>query len=111
MALRLKTTQILHGSSRLSEVLDSKIEVSVDFSTAYDPSAIAAGTSISQVFTVTGALLGDFTHHSFSQNLAGVVMTSYVNQAGQVTVVLFNPTGSTVNLAGGTIKLRLTRSA
>mgnify|MGYP006344058753 CR=1 FL=1 len=111
MTLRLKTTQILHGASSLSDVLDSKIGVAVDFLTTYDPASIAPSASISQVFSVTGATLNDFTHHSFSQNLVGLVMTSYVNQAGQVTVVLFNTTGSTINLAGGTLKLRLTRSA
>lgn len=111
MTTKLKTTQILHGVSSLADVIDQKVGVAIDFSTTYDPAAIASLSVISQVFSVSGATLNDFTQHSFSQNLAGLVMTSYVNQAGQVTVVLFNPTGSTINLAGGTLKLRLTRSA
>lgn len=111
MSTKLKTTQILHGSTSLSEALDLKVGVVADFSTTYDPAAVAAGASITQVFAVAGATLNDFVQHSFSQNLAGLIMTSYVNQAGQVTIVLYNPTGSTINLASGTIKLRLTRSA
>lgn len=111
MTTKLKTTQILHGASSLADVIDLKVGVSVDYSTTWDPASVAPASSISQVFAVTGAVLNDFTHHSFSLNLSGLVMSSYVNQADQVTVVLFNPTGATVNLAGGTLKLRLTRGA
>ena len=107
----LKSEQITHNSTPLGNVLDSKIQALVDFSSIYDPAAISPNTAISQEFTVTGALLGDFAVCSFNQSLAGLQMTSYVNASNKVTVVLFNPTAGTINLASGTLKIRITRSA
>lgn len=111
MTTKLTTKQILHGSTGLDTVLDQKVGVSVDFSTTWDPTSVAALSYTTQTFSVLGAALNDFVHISFSQPLAGCILSGQVNTAGQVTAHLFNPTGSTVNLAAGTLKIRLTRSA
>lgn len=105
----LITEQITHEGETLSAVLDRKAEVSVSASTTWDPPSIAAAGTYSQEFTVTGAQMGDFVHISLSQNLAGCVLSGYVNDAGKVTAVLTNPTGSSVNIASGTLRFRLTR--
>lgn len=111
MSNKITTKQIVHGASSLADVLDAKVGVSVDFSTTWDPPAISAGSYTTQVFAVTGATLNDFVHISHSQPLAGCILSGQVTAADQVTAHIFNPTGSTVNIAGGTLKVRLTRSA
>lgn len=111
MTTKLTTKQILHGIVGLDTVLDQKVGVSVDYSTTWDPAAVAPASSITQAFAVTGAVMNDFVHHSFSQSLGGLLMTGYVSATDQVTVVLYNPTAGSINIAGGTLKLRLTRSA
>jgi hypothetical protein len=111
MTTKLTTKQILHGVVPLDQALDQKVGVSVDFSTSWDPAAVAPSSYLTQTFTVTGALMNDFSHHSFSQNLSGLIMSSYVSAPDQATVILFNPTAGSINIAGGTLKLRLTRSA
>lgn len=109
MSTILKTTQMQHGATALDVALDAKLAAVAVFSTTWDPPSIAAGGTYSQAFTVPQALFGDFVDTSFTQPLSGCLVTSAVSAAGQVTVTLLNPTGSTVNLASGTLKLRLTR--
>ena len=111
MSNKITTKQIVHGASSLADVLDAKVGVSVDFSTTWDPPAIAAGQTLTATFVVPTAALADFVNIGFTQNLSGLVVTGYVSSIGNVTLVLFNPTAGTINLASGTLKLRLTRSA
>ncbi len=110
MTTKLKTSQILHGILDLATVLDSKLAVIHSGSFTYDPPAISAGFSSSQAFSVPGALAGDYCLVSFSQNLAGVVVTAYVDSSNSVTVTFFNATASTINLASGNLKLALIRA-
>ena len=111
MATKLTTKQILHSGADLGTVLDSKISIQVSHSETYDLPAIAAGTTLTQAFVVSGAALGDFVQVSLTQNLSGLMLTAYVSAADQVTLVAYNPTAGTINLPSGTLKLRLTRSA
>jgi len=108
---KLKSTQMPHSGVALGSVLDAKLAIAVSFSTAWDPAAVAPALSISQEFTVTGATVGDFSLHSFSLPLGGLILSSAVNATNKVTVTAFNPTGSSINLGGGTLKLMLLRSA
>lgn len=109
MSTIIKSTQVSHAGVSLDTVLDGLTGTPLASSTAYDPPSISAGASISQAFTLTGALLGDYVQYSFSQNLAGCALTAYVSAADQVTILIQNLTAGTVNLASGTLKLRLTR--
>ena len=54
---------------------------------------------------VSRAALGDFVLYSFSLALSGLMLNGYVSAANTVTVVLFNPTGASVDLASGTVKV------
>lgn len=110
MTTKLTTKQITHLGSDLATVLDSKVSIAVSYSATYDPPAIAAGSTLTQAFTVTGAAFGDFVQVSFSQNLSGLTLTAYVSAPDQVTIAAHNPTAGTINLPSGDLKLRLTRS-
>jgi len=59
--------------------------------------------TLEQDVTVTGAQLGDFAMASLSVDLQGLIMTAQVTAADTVTVALTNETGSTIDLASGTL--------
>lgn len=71
---------------------------------SWDPDAVADGTVTSTTVTVTGAKLGDFALASFSLAVAaGGILAAQVTAADTVTVTLFNKTGSSLDLAAGTL--------
>lgn len=73
----------------------------------WNPANIAAGSSTSVAVTVSGAALGDFALASFSLDLSGCALSAYISAADTVTVVLFNPTVAAVDLAEGTLTVRV----
>lgn len=75
----------------------------------YDPSSLTDGSSITTNVTVTGALLGDLAIASFSLNTSGVDITAWVSASNTVSVKFSNRTGSTVDLASGTLKAVVTK--
>lgn len=77
----------------------------------YDPPSIAAAGQASTTVTVTGARLGDDASVVFSASLGGLIASAYVSASDTVTVVLFNPTGSAIDLASGTISASTQRRA
>lgn len=105
----LTTEQVTHAGEELKGVLDSKIGAAVSSTQTYDPPAVAAAGYTTQVFTVTGAVLGDIVLVSFDKDLAGMVLSAYVSATNTVTIVLHNLTAGSVNLASGTLKFRLVR--
>lgn len=82
----------------------------LDGSATYDPPIVAPAVSATTTVTVTGAALGDFAEASFSLSLAGLVMTAYVSATNTVTAVLFNPTAGAIDLASGTIRVRVRKA-
>lgn len=74
-----------------------------DTATYAPPSLNSLATALTTI-TVNGAVLGDLALASFSLDLQGLVMTAYVSSQNTVTVVLFNPTASTIALSSGTLK-------
>jgi hypothetical protein len=61
--------------------------------------------------TVPGVALGDMVlgfSHGVSE--AGLVKRAYVSAADTVTIVTYNPTGSSVNLASTTLQLIVARA-
>lgn len=77
-------------------------------SATYDPPSLAAGAVASiQTQTVTGATVGDFVKASFSQDLAGARLDAWVSAADTVKFRFANPTAGTIDLASGTVRLRV----
>lgn len=68
----------------------------------WDPPSIAAGTQITQTFTVDGAAFGDFVLATPLGGLLDLDVTAYVNNTNQIAIKIRNDTGSAVDL-GSTI--------
>lgn len=79
-------------------------------SKTYDPPSLGAGVSTSTTVTVSDASLGDFAIASFSLDLQGIMVTAYSQGGDTVTVVFFNRTAGTIDLASGTLTVRLMRA-
>lgn len=76
-------------------------------SATYDPPSLATATQQSTTVTLTGAKLGDVVAVSFSRALVGTRMWAEVTAVDTVTVYHRNDTGATVDLASGTLKVKL----
>lgn len=76
-------------------------------STTYDPPSLADGAGTTTTVTVTGATLGDFADVSFSRDLQGISVTAYVSAADTVSVRFQNETGGTIDLASGTLRVKV----
>lgn len=79
----------------------------LDGSDTWDPGSIADGDEEAKEVTVTGAALGDFAVASFSLDVADLALSASVTAADTVTVVLSNNTGGAIDLASGTIRVRV----
>jgi len=73
----------------------------------HDFPSIAVGAQAGVNVTATGALVGDFAMASFSSNLNGLTIHAAVIGSNTVGVFLVNNTGAPVDLASGTVKVRV----
>ncbi len=71
----------------------------------WNPTSLATLVSTTTTVTVNGALVGDNVMVSFTTSLAGMILSGYVSAADTVTVVLFNATSGTLDLASGTLRI------
>ena len=101
------STSPTNGDYRGNVAVTSTAVQPLSGSTTWDPANIAAGASTTTTVAVTGAAVGDYVIPSFSLSLAGTVLTAYVSGANTVTAVLSNPTAGAVDLASGTLKVRV----
>lgn len=77
-------------------------------SATFDPASLADGVGATTTVTVTGAALGDFvTGVSFSLDLQGITVTAWVSAANTVSVRFQNESGGTLDLASGTLRVRV----
>lgn len=76
-------------------------------SVAYDPPALVDGAGTSTTVTVSGAVLGDFAVASFNPSVAGLTVTADVTAADTVTVRLQNESGGALDLAAGTLRVKV----
>ena len=79
----------------------------IDGSAVWDPASIADGDEEAKEVTVTGAALGDFVLASFSVDIADLVLNAQVTVADTVTCILANNTGGAIDLASGTVYVRV----
>ena len=77
-------------------------------SATWDPGSIADGNEEAKEVTVTGAALGDFVIGvSHTIDVADVTLTAAVTAADTVTCVLANNTGGAIDIATGTVAVRV----
>jgi hypothetical protein len=77
---------------------------------SYDPPALLNGNSATKTIFVPGARTSDTVSARFSTPLDGVTMTASVSSVDVVSVVFQNSTGSTKNLASGTLETVVNRT-
>lgn len=73
----------------------------------WNPGNILDGDETAVDVTVPGAQLGDFAFASFSVDVADLVLDANVVAADTVAVVLNNNTGGAVDLASGTVRVKV----
>ena len=73
----------------------------------WDPGSISDGNEVAVEVTVPGAKLGDFAFASFSLDVADLDLGVAVTAADTVTAVLGNDTGGAINLAEGTLRVKV----
>jgi hypothetical protein len=76
-------------------------------SDTWDPGNIADGDEEAVDITCDDAELGDFAIASFSLDVADLVLDAQVTAADTVTCVLANNTGGAIDLASGTVRVRV----
>lgn len=86
---------------------DSILQVNGTASKTYDPPSLAAGATQSTTVTLTGASVGSPVACSFSVALSGTRMWAEVTATNTVTVYHNNPTASAVDVASGTLTVKL----
>ena len=79
----------------------------LDGSATVDPASIADGDEVAGEITVAGAALGDFVLASFSVDVADLVVAAAVTAANTVTYSILNNTGGAIDLASGTLSVRV----
>lgn len=81
-----------------------------EVSCALDAGAVGAGATDTDTVTVPGVALGDMVlGFSMGVSEAGLVKRAYVSAANTVTIVTYNPTAGSVNLAATTLQLAIAR--
>ena len=107
--LENKITEILRQIEKERSLGDKRAEqfYGLPKSGVYDPPNLVNGSETTTNLTVTGAALGDFVRTSFSLDLQGIKLTAYVSAADTVTCVFSNHTGGALDLASGTLRVRV----
>lgn len=76
-------------------------------SATWNPGSILDGNEDAVNVTVPGAKLGDFALASFPVDVVDMILSASVTAANTVTCVLANNTGGTVDLASGTVRVKV----
>ena len=76
----------------------------------FNPANLADGAGETTTVTVTGAVLGDFSTVSFSNDLQGISVTSWVSASNTVSVRFQNESGGALDIASGTLTALVTRA-
>lgn len=76
-------------------------------SATYDLASLVDGAGATTTVTATGAALGDFALVSHSLDLQGISCTAWVSATNTVSVRFQNETTGTLDIASGTIRVRV----
>lgn len=76
-------------------------------SVTYDPPSIAAGAVQTTTVTLNGAVVGDIVQAAFSKYHADIEISAAISAANTVTVKFKNTGAATVDLASGTLTVKL----
>lgn len=76
-------------------------------SATYNPASLGDGAGATTTVSVIGAALGDFAVASFSLDIQGITVTAWVSASNVVSVRFQNESGGTVDLAEGTLRIRV----
>ena len=79
----------------------------VTVSQTWDPASILDGNEVVVTATVVPAALGDFALASFTTDVADLELSAQVTGVNTVTVSLSNNTGGTIDLASGTLRVKV----
>jgi hypothetical protein len=82
-----------------------------DVSCTLDSGSVSTVSTATDTVTVPGVALGDMViGMSVGVSEAGLVRRAYVSAANTVTIVTYNPTGSSVDLASTTLTMIIGRA-
>ena len=82
-----------------------------DVSCTLNSASVATVSTATDTVTVSGVALGDMVlGMSIGVDEAGLVRRAYVSAANTVTIVTYNPTASSINLASTTLQLIIGRA-
>lgn len=90
-------------------VVNGHVDQVLRASATFNPANLADGAGETTTVTVTGAVLGDFAQASFSLALQGLIVTPSVSAADTVSVRFQNESGGALDLASGTLRVRVHR--
>ena len=76
-------------------------------STTYDPPSLVDGAGTTTTISVTGVAVGDFARASFSLDTQGITITAWVSAVNTVSIRFQNESGSTLDIASGTLKVEV----
>jgi hypothetical protein len=91
------------------KVQQKLLEDDLKGSDTWNPGSIGDGNEEAKEVTVTGSALGDYAIASFSLDIADLVLDAQVTATDTVTCVLANNTGGAIDIASGTIYVRVFR--
>jgi hypothetical protein len=81
-----------------------------DVSCILDSASVTTGSTATDTVTVLGVALGDMViGMSIGVSEAGLVRRAYISAANTVTIVTYNPTAGSVDLASTTLQLIIGR--
>ena len=82
-----------------------------DVSCTLNSASVATTATATDTVTVPGVALGDMViGMAIGVSEAGLVRRAYISAANTVTIVTYNPTGSSVDIGGTTLQLIIGRA-
>jgi hypothetical protein len=102
------TLVYVDGAWRVTAIAGAWASNILTGSATFNPADLVDGAGETTTVTVTGAALGDFVEGvSFSLDLQGITLTAWVSATNTVSVRFQNETTGSINLAEGTLRVRV----